>query len=180
MQKYFRFHYYFKIIFPSKCLFYQKKKKKKIDLDISSSFLSDVLCLMDGSFEEVPGLLFNEVLLLPPFFCLGRSRTIVYASMNWDMKYAEDTRYVDFSSCFFNIPLFSVATRSCESNSRVIQLKIGSSEIEKQPRWVVTLRSRSICFINDVILDTCILIINVYERDIKKNITHCTRRRLER
>lgn len=24
--------------------------------------------------------------------------------MNWDMKYAEDTRYVDFSSCFFNIP----------------------------------------------------------------------------
>lgn len=32
-----------------------------IELDISSLFRSDVLCLMDGSSEEVPGLLFNEV-----------------------------------------------------------------------------------------------------------------------
>lgn len=117
-------------------LFSSKMNQEKIiELDISSLFFSDVLSLMDGSFEEVPGLLFNEVLPLPPFFfCLGTSGTIVYASMNWDTKYAEDTRYVDFSSCFFNIPLFSVATRSCESNSRVIQPKIGSLEIEKNNR----------------------------------------------
>jgi len=91
------------------------------------------------------------------------------------MKYAEDTRYVDFSSCFFNIPLFSVATRSCESNSRVIQPKIGSSEIEKQPLGCyVTLAFYLLHQRRHSRLSY------VYERDIKKILRIVRGRRLER
>lgn len=132
---------------------------------------------MDGSSEEVTGLLFNEVTFAweeVERYC------ICIDELRYEVSSGRHPLRWLFPTCFFNIPLFSVATRSCESNSRIIQPKIESLKIEKQPWRVVTLYARVLSASSTTSFSILPSLSYVYERNIKKILRIVRVRRLER